>query len=260
LYLQNSLEFGIRRSMAGYQFYSFFDTLINKKVENRPIDFETYNAFFYELELSYTPYQLYMREPKQKVILGSKYPTFYAKWRKGIPGFLGSKINYDYIELGARQELSLGTLGVSTYNILYGNFINERNIEAADYKRIAQGNPGIFFNPMNSFQSMDSTFALFKGFGEGHLRHEFNGSIINKIPYAKYLKLFESAGASFLYAPERKLLYGEVWIGLEKELTLFQQRFRLGIYGSSSWANSFHQPFQIKIGIRNFDPIRNVWN
>lgn len=264
LYLQNSLEFGIRRSMAGYKFYSFFDTLMRKaneqETENIPIDFKTYNAFFYEMELSYTPFQMYMREPRQKVILGSKYPTFYTKWRKGIPGVLGSKVNYDYLEIGARQELSLGTLGISTYNLMYGNFLNEKNIEAADYKRIAQGNPGIFYNPMNSFQSMDSTFALFKGFAEGHLRHEFNGSIINKIPYARYLKLYESAGVSMLYAPERNLIYAEVWVGLEKELTLFQQRIRVGVYGSSSWANSFHQPFQLKIGLRSFDPIRNVWN
>lgn len=260
LYLQNKAEFGIRRSMANYKFYSFFDTLISDKTENRPIDFKTYNALFYELELSYTPYQMYMREPKQKVVLGSKYPTFYAKWRKGIPGILGSKVNYDYIEAGVRQELNLGTLGISTYNVMYGNYINEKNVEAADYKRIARGNPGIFYNPMNAFQSMDSTFALFKGFGEGHLRHEFNGAIINKIPYAKYLKLYESAGVSFLYAPERKLLYGEVWIGLEKELTLFRRRFRLGVYGSSSWSNSFQQPLQIKIGLRSFDPITNAWN
>lgn len=260
LYIQNTLEFGIRRSMANYKFYNFVDTFIDNGTQNKPIDFKTYNAFFYELELSYTPYQMYLREPKEKVILGSKYPTIYTKWRKGIPGVAGSKVNYDYIEAGLRQEINLGTLGITTYNVLYGNYLNEKHVEAADYKRVARGNPGLFFNPMTSFQNMDSTFALFRGFGEGHLRHDFNGAIINKIPFAKYLKLYESAGVSVLYAPERKLLYGEAWIGLEKEFTLFQQRMRIGVFGSSSWANSFQQPFQLKIGLRGFDPVSNKWN
>jgi len=264
LYLENGIEFGVRRSIADYKFVNQFDSFLNRsndiQVDEKPVRFPTYNAFFYELEINYTPHQMYLREPREKVILGSKYPTLYAKWRKGIPHFLGSKIDYDYIEAGIRQEFPIGTFGISTYNLMYGNFINERSVEAADYKRIARGNPGIFFNPMYSFQNMDSTFALFKGFVEGHWRHDFNGSIINKIPYARYLKLFESGGASMLYAPERNLLYGELWVGIEKELRLFQQRIRLGAYGSSSWSNSFQQPFQFKIGLRSYDPFRNRWN
>jgi hypothetical protein len=259
LYLKNTVEYGVRRSMSQYKFYNFVDSFYNNEENNRPIDFKPYSAFFYALQLSYTPFQMYLREPKEKVILGSKYPTFYAKWKIGIPNLLGSVVNYNYLELGVAQEVYLGTLGNTTYNLKYGNFLSEKNVEAADYKRISRGNPGLFFNPINSFQSMDSSFALFKGFGEFHLKHDFNGAIINKIPYAKKLKLFESFGVSALYAPERKLIYGEAWIGLEKEFRLFQQTFRIGAYAVSSWANSFQNPIQFKIGIRSFNPFTNTW-
>jgi hypothetical protein len=225
----------------------------------KPIDFENYSAFFNELEISYTPKQLYVREPYEKVILGSRYPTFFAKWRKGIPGILKSIIQYDYIELGVRQDLNLGTIGISDYKLMYGNFINEDKVEAADYKFIARGNPYLFFNPRNSFQAMDSTFALFKGFVEGHLIHEFNGALINKIPHVRKLKIFESAGAGFLYAPERNLRYVEFFAGLEKQFTVLRQPLKLGVWGVSSFTNQFQNPFQLKFSLRVYDNRSNKW-
>ena len=43
--------------------------------EVEPIKFEGYQALITNLRLAYTPQQKYMREPFQKVVLGSKYPT-----------------------------------------------------------------------------------------------------------------------------------------------------------------------------------------
>jgi len=263
LYIQNTVEFGVRRSMNHYKFSNFWDSLFNRDINTlleKPLYFPTYTAFFNEVELSYTFKQKYIREPFEKVILGSKFPTAYVKWRKGIPGVFGSVINYDYIEAGIRQKVNMGTLGVSNYNLKYGNYINENRIEAADFKFIARGNPGIFFNPMNSFQAMDSTFALFQGFVEGHYVHQFNGALLSKIPYAKHLKLFESAGGGLLIAPERNLRYIEAFAGLEKSVTIFRQRLKLGLFAVASYANQFKNPIQLKFSIRSYDVYNDMWN
>lgn len=260
LYINNALELGFRRSMHNYIINTTWDSLLGRELPSRPIFFNDYSAFFNELEISYTPHQLYIREPYQKAILGSRYPTFFVKWRKGIPGILKSIIAYDYIEIGLRQDLNLGTLGISDYNLMYGNFLNEGNVEAADYKFIARGNPYLFFNSRNMFQAMDSTFALFKGFVEGHLTHEFNGALINKIPYMRKLKLSESAGGGLLIAPERKLRYMEIFAGIEKQIVILNQPLRFGVWGVSSFANQFQRPFLLKFSIRVFDQRTNTWN
>lgn len=259
LYINNTLEMGTRKNMHNLITNTYADSIFFNGENKKPIYFENYNAFFNELELSYTPQQKYIREPYEKVILGSRYPTFYAQWRKGIPGILKSTIRYDYIEIGTRQELNLGTIGLSNYNIKYGNFVNDGNVEAADYKYIARGNPWLFFNSLTSFQAMDSTFALFKGFVEGHYRHEFNGALLNKIPFVKKLKIAESAGAGFLLAPERDLRYVEVFAGIEKEFTIFRQPLRLGVWGVSSFANQFQKPFQFKFSLRAYSFQRDRW-
>ncbi len=259
LFLSNTVEMGFRKSMNSYVISNYFDSVFNNGELRRPVYFDDYSAFFNELELSYTPQQKYIREPYEKVILGSRYPTFYAKWRKGIPGVLKSIISYDFIELGARQEVSLGTIGLSQYNIKYGNFVQEGNVEPADYKFIARGNPWLFFNSMNSFQAIDSTFALFKGFVEAHYRHEFNGALINKIPFVKKLKLAESAGTGFLIAPERDLRYIEFFAGIEKQFTILRQPIRLGVWGVSSYANQFKNPIQLKFSLRAYNFQRDRW-
>ena len=131
-----------------------------------------------------------------------------------------------------------------------------------DYQFQRRGDPLFFLNPNRAFQSLDSTFALFERFYQGNLVHEFNGALINKIPFFKKLKLQEIAGAGFLIADERNLVYTEIFAGIER---VFKwppnplSRFKLGIYVVSSFANTFRSPLQFKIGITTWDRFKNRW-
>ncbi len=256
------LEWARRKSISDYKFYDWWDEVIDpdSTFNNTPVFFEPYNAMFGVFSLEYTPGQMYVMEPYEKIILGSKWPTFYVNYKKGLKGVLGSVIDYDYLQAGIKQKVNLGSIGISQYNLMFGNFFNENNVELVDHKRIAKGNPGIFFNPMYSFQSMDSTFSLFQGFVEGHYRHDFNGFLISKIPYASKLKITSVAGLSLLHAPERDLEYIEFYAGLEKILTIFRVRVKLGFFGVQSFSSSFKNPPQFKIGISVYDTYKKQWN
>jgi hypothetical protein len=76
-------DYSYRRSVVGYETNPKLDTVFG--FVNEPVPFEAYNAFYGKVRLQYTPRQRFIREPKEKIILGSKWPTFYASWRKGIP-------------------------------------------------------------------------------------------------------------------------------------------------------------------------------
>jgi hypothetical protein len=263
LFLKTGAELAMRRSLAGYKTNDKVDSLFGNILEdNQAVAFDPYNAVYGELRLSYTPRQKYIREPKEKIILGSKWPTFYVQWRKGIPNVLKSTIDFDYLEVGVEQELKLGVTGVSKYKILSGNFPNTRDLRMIDYKFQRRGDPILFMNPNEAFQSLDSTFPVFKRFYQGHYVHEFNGAIINKIPFLKKLNLREMAGAGFLIAPERNLRYAEVFIGLER---VFKwpfdplMKFKMGIYLIGSGSNQFRNPIQLKVGFTSWDKKRNKW-
>jgi hypothetical protein len=131
-----------------------------------------------------------------------------------------------------------------------------------DYHFERRGDPLLFMNPNEAFQSLDSTFPLFRRFYQGHYVHEFNGAILNKIPVFKKLQLREIAGAGFLIAPERNLCYAELFTGVER---VFKwpfnplMKFKVGIYVVGSAANQFRNPVQFKIGITSWDKRLNKW-
>jgi hypothetical protein len=263
LFLYTDLDIAFRRSLSKYKTNDKIDSLFPDLLDNNnAVAFDPYNAVYGKIRLQYTPRQKYIREPKEKIILGSKWPTFYASWRKGIPGVLNSKVNFDYLEFGIEQELKLGTTGVSHYTIKTGSFLTTKDLRLVDYKFQRQGDPVLFMNPNEAFQSLDSTFPVFKRFYQGHYLHEFNGAILNKIPFLKKLQLREIAGAGFLIAPERNLHYAELFAGVEK---VFKwpfnplYKFKFGVYIVGSVANQFRNPVQLKIGITSWDRKRNKW-
>lgn len=263
LYLFTDMNVALRRSVSGYKINSKVDSLFGNILEdNQPVDFEPYNATYGKVRLQYTPHQRYLREPKEKIILGSDWPTFYVSWRKGIPGIFNSSVDFDYLEFGLEQELKLGLTGISKYSVRSGSFLSKRNLQMVDYKFQRRGDPWLFLNPNEAFQALDSTFPLFHRFYEGHFLHNFNGAIINKIPLLKKLGLREVAGAGVLIAPERDLRYFESFAGIERVIKWpFNPltKFKLGVYIVGSTSNKFRNPIQFKIGITSWDKVRNKW-
>ncbi len=264
LFFFSDVDIAFRRSVSDYKTNDKVDSLFGNILENnKAVAFDPYNAFYGSLRLEYTPQQRYIREPKEKIILGSAWPTFYTSWRKGIPGVFGSKVNFDYLEFGIKQSVSLGTIGTSSYTIKSGTFLNKADLRLVDYKFQRRGDPLFFSNPSEAFQSLDSTFPVYKRFYEAHFLHEFNGALLNKIPLFKKIGLREIAGAGFLFAPERNnLRYGEVFCGIERVFKIpFNQlgKFKLGVYMSASAANQFRNPIQFKIGITSWDRKNGKW-
>jgi hypothetical protein len=113
---------------------------------------------------------------------------------------------------------------------------------------------------MLSFQALDSTFPIFRRFYDGHYIHHFNGSILNKIPLIKKLKLLEVAGGGVLYIPKSNLKYAEAFVGIEKIIPLFREKFKLGVYYVVSAANKANNPMQLKFGFDIFDKRKNSWD
>lgn len=257
------VDVALRRSVSGYRTGDLVDSVLGDFLkDNRAVAFKSYNALYGNIKVQYTPFQRYTREPKEKIILGSKWPSFYALWRKGVKNILGSEVDFDFIEFGAQQRLNLGLLGQSRYSVKTGEFINRRDLRLIDYQFQRRGDPFLFMNPHKSFQSLDSTFAVFNRYWESHYVHEFNGLFLNKIPLLKKLQLREVAGGGFLLAQERNLRYGELFTGVERA---FQSpfdpldKFKIGMYIVGSAANQFKNPVQFKVGFTTWDKRKNKW-
>ena len=263
LFVTTEADLALRRSVAGYKTNPVADTLWGDYLDNNEaIAFEPFNATYARLTIKYTPRQRYIREPKEKIILGSKWPTFYAAWKKGIPGPIKSQVDFDYLEFGIEQKINVGIMGNLRYDLKTGSFSNTQGLRILDYNFQRRGDPLFFMNPDHAFQALDSTFPLFQRYYQAHAVHEFNGALINKIPLFKLLGLREIAGGGFLYAPERNLKYYELFGGVER---VFKwplnplMKFKLGAYVVTSVANRAANPVQFKVGFTTWDKRKNRW-
>ncbi len=258
LYLITGLEFARRASISNYKFTQAFDSVYDN-YKNRPASFEDYNTLYSNLTLSYTPFQKYLREPHEKIILGSRYPTFIVDWRKGIPNILGSKINFDYLEYRIEWDFKIGLVGNSKLYVSSGKFYNKKSLQFIDYKYQNRIGPVFFANPLYSFQALDSSYVTLNRFYAAHYFHRFNGAILNKIPGLKLLKLNESGGGGLLYSKEHHLFYVELFAGIDKQFVLFSERARIGIYAVQAISNNFKAPLQFKFTLDFYDRVENRW-
>lgn len=256
-YLYNEISFAERRSIQNYKFLDAIDEFLPN---NEPTAFETYQALIGKIQIEYVPNQKYMREPNRKVILGSKWPTIFAYYEKGIPTLLGSDVDFDYLSGGIRQTFKIGTLGTSSYNLKGGTFLSTKIVQEVDRKFQRRSDPIFFTNPLGSFQSLDSLLPTDRFYLEAHYIHHDNGAIINKIPFMKKTRIGLVGGASYLYVPEHNWQHYEFVAGLERTFKFSKRRLRLGIYGTFADGNQMTSRFGWKISFDLLDDRDMKWN
>lgn len=252
-YISTELKFSDRQSVEGYDATSIINEVID---EVEPIEFEGYQAFVSHLRVAYTPAQKYMREPHQKVVLGSKYPTLVFNHQKGWKGPLSSDVDFDYVDAGLEQSLLLGTLGNSRYTVTMGKFINAKDLRYIDLKRFRQSDPYLYSDPMHSFQLLDTALATPNWFIEAHYLHYFNGAMINNIPLVKKLRLRTVAGAGFMWIEDSNYSHAEIFGGVERVFKLgARRRLKIGVYAAFS-KSEFFSP---KVSFDIIDTWKREW-
>jgi hypothetical protein len=233
-YSEVELEFSERRPVDQYKFITLLDDAIPNE---GPEKFNTYQGMIGKFTFYYIPGQRYMREPNRKVRLGSKWPTFYVSYERGIPKLFGSDINHEYGLIGLLQTFKIGTLGTSSYHIKTGKFLSAKALYDADFKFHRRSDPIWFSNPLYSFQDLDSSLPSRNIFYEGHIVHHDNGAILNKIPFMKKTGIGLVLGAGVLYVEEFDWLHYEMLAGLERNFKFSKRKLRIGIYGALSDGN-----------------------
>ena len=256
-YLYNDVEFTERRSIDQYKFFGAIDSVLPN---NDPTSFESYQALIWSTKLSYTPAQKFMREPNRKVLLGSKWPTFYAYYERGIPTLFGSDIDFEYARIGVEQTFKLGLLGTTSYHAWAGKFLGTKDLRNADFKYFRPSDPIWFSDPLNTFQGLDTSLPSTKLTYTGHIVHHDNGAILNKIPFMKKTRIGLVVGAGVLYVQELNYQHYELLIGLERIFKMSKRRLRIGVYGALSDGNNIAPRWDWKVSFSFLDNRNMKWN
>ena len=89
------------------------------------------NALIAELKFDIHFKQKYYTRPHEKVIIGSKFPSLEILYRKGM-----NEVDFDFVEATIKDDVKIGLLGLSEYNISAGYFLNANIVSKADMKHL----------------------------------------------------------------------------------------------------------------------------
>lgn len=256
LYLGLSVDMEARQNLSDFEFATIGDSLYPN---NRPVHFDDHNVFKTRLAFSYTPKQLYLKEPFEKIVLGSKFPTFSFQISQAWNVF-NSPIKFTFADFNIYQQFNVGIIGVSEYRFTMGRFLDTSSMQIMDYRYQRGGDPYFFTPAMYTYQLLDTTFPTFNLFFEGHYVHQFNGFIMNRIPLLKKTNIKTMAGGGFLIAPERQLEYVELFMGLNRIFKVGKERLRLGFYYTLAQSNQFGFRSQYKVSFEFYNRTKNTWS
>ncbi len=242
--------------------YMTKDTLLTSYFEdfNKPVEFERYRASLIELRLQYRFNQKYIIKRNEKLIVGTTYPEIELTYTKGIPTLFKSDVNFDFLELKVSDEINFGNYGDAKWKVISGSFLNKVDLRFVENKFFRGSDFSWFSNPMQTYQTLDSTFYTSAPYFQAFYFHHFNGFFLNKIPLINRLKFESVAGTSILLIQDINYSHAEFSIGVERKFKIKRQYLKYGFYYTSRINGTPSALFKLKFGIDYFNSFTNSWS
>jgi hypothetical protein len=205
------------------------------------------DKFTCTIHLRYVIGQKYMREPGKKYILDEKYPIIKVQYEKAIGGILQSAVAYDYISCNLSDKIKMRLAGNLSYELLAGNFLNERNMSIADVKHFSGNETFINMQGAMFLNLPYYAFSTTEPFFEAHIAYHTEGFLFNKLPIFKQFKLQPVFSYNALFTGNVMGTYHEFSAGIEHVFKLL--RFDL-CYTPYRFDDSYDVPkFRFVIGL-----------
>lgn len=254
IFFRGYVDYAQRSPLENTSEYSFFKK--DRKYEpNDPlfpneldIPFKEHEALELALSFRFRFEQKYFTYPKRKYIIGSRFPDFWIHFRKGVSA-MGSDVDYDFVKINIEDEITLGLVGRSEFNIEGGKFFTKKSLHFIDFQHFNGNQIGVY-NPSKALSSFlllpYYEFSTTDPYVQIHYQHHFEGFLLDKLPLIRKLGLKTVLGASFLYT-ENFRDYFEVSFGLDNLGFGIVKLFRID--GVVSFKNGNYQTIGFRLGV-----------
>ncbi|MCB0760869.1 MAG: hypothetical protein KDC12_05050 [Flavobacteriales bacterium] len=257
LFAELSFEYSKQSPITDIQLAPWSDDLFGGL--NTPVEFEPYVKSELRLDVKYRIGQKYVKRGREKIILGTDYPEINLVYRKGIPGLFNSEVNFDYFEISAKDHWEIGQFGYSKWQLSFGTFLNKNNLRVLEWKYFRGSDRYYFSDPVSSFQLLGPTMSTPNEYLSANYVHHFEGAILGKIPVVRWLKLGLAGGAGALSIPDNGFYHFEAYAGLERNIRIKKQLFRVGVYAVTSDNTLESTNYNWKFGLNFYNTFTKKW-
>jgi len=173
----------------------------------------------------------------------------------------GSDVNFNFIEVGASDEVVLRTFGKMKWDIEAGTFLggNVDDVQFIEQKFFRGGDMFFFSDPLSTLQLLDSTFNTPRPYLQAYVIHHFNGAIMGKIPLINKLKLELVGGGGLLLIDDVNYRHLEFYGGIERKFKIRKQLFKFAVFYVLRENNASNFSINFKFGIDFFNSWTNTW-
>jgi Family of unknown function (DUF5686)/CarboxypepD_reg-like domain len=194
--------------------------------ENLEVDttgFATHEAFTGSVTLTAKPWLKYRIRNGRKSQINNSTPTFSLMYRKGFDNVLGSDINFDQVEVGAKHSFKNGVRGRVDFNIRAGAFLNSDSLAFMDYKHfLGNRTPFSTTDPAGSFRLMDYyLYSTADKYLAVNAHYNFRRFLVTSIYEVRMLGIRENVFINYLATPTSKN-YTELGYSIDGILRLFR--------------------------------------
>jgi hypothetical protein len=206
-----------------------------------------HNAVSSGFAIQFIPNAYNIELPDKSFTVNSNSPILSFEYRKGIPHFLNSNVDYDRWNFSISDILKLKLAGEIRYKFKTGGFIHSSSVEFPDFNHIAgnrtrQASPyleSLQIAPFYAFSTSAQNYsALF-------VEYALNGLITNKIPIVKKLNTRLIIGTNAIFITKDKR-YVELFSGIDNIFKFFRVDYIIGIQPKLPVS------YGIRIGIKGF--------
>ncbi len=213
---------------------------------------EEHSAVLVEASISYRPGYKYVLYPDYKMPgVNNRMPLFTLSYEKGVPGILNSKVDFDKWRFSIVQQLRMKLLGVFSYNIAAGGFLNKNYVALPDMMHL-NGNQfialptGFYLSgfELAPYYLYSNTAPLY---GEAHVEYNLEGLITNKIPLLRRARWYAVIGNNTFYTATGSY-YTEAFIGIDNIGVSKLRGFRVDLV--QGWDSDGRMRNGIRVGLK----------
>ena len=249
--IQAGAEWASRNELFNNTGYSFINWKNRELRPNLPLNHEVNpggfrhaKAFKTLVSMSARPWVKFGRYNGRLYPINNSFPEFRLTYRRGWGGILGSKVDYNHLELGAKAQFRLGVRAKIDFDAEAGKFFGNPELEFMDFKHFPGNRLALApLNVVGGFRMLDYyRYSTARQYASIFTHIRFRKLLFTQLPALRFSGIKENFFVNYLNTPNANH-YTEVGYTIDNIFRILRLEFVQSFQGGKA------REFGLRLGV-----------